>query len=166
MRIMKTIFRNIAIMLLIGSTLSACKKELKEIGTPASKLEAIQANWELLKAVQVDEVSLIRESANITSYFYNGVRRPNISFTATTYTIDTVGLSYNFFGSTSGTWAFDNVEFPSVIKFTPNDAAPFDFKLNGPIRPQDNLKFTRPVYTSCKGATKMVMSYNLEFERK
>jgi hypothetical protein len=77
-----------------------------------------------------------------------------------------VGLKLNFFGTTSGTLAFDNAEFPSVIKFTPNDAAPFELKLNGPIRPQDNLKFTRPVKSSCKGAEKTVMSYNLEFVRK
>ncbi len=163
---MKTIYRNIAIMLILGSTLSACKKEIKEIGTPASKLEAIQASWQLLKAVQVDEVSLTRESANITSFFTGGANTPNITFSATTYSVDTVGLKLNFFGTTSGAWTFDNPEFPSVIKFTPNDAAPFELKLNGPIRPQDNLKFTRPINATCKGASKLVMSYNLEFVRK
>lgn len=163
---MKNVFRNIAILVLIGSTLSACKKEIKEIGNPASKVEGIQASWVLSKSIQIDEVSLVKESSNITRFFTGGGKMPNITFTETTYIVDTVGLSFNFFGTSSGTWAFDNNEFPSMIKFTPNDAAPFDLKLNGPIRPQDNLKFTRPIFTSCKGASTHVMSYNLEFVRK
>lgn len=163
---MKTTYKTLVFAMLLGLTLGACKKELKEIGAVASKLEGIQASWELSKSVQVDEVSLVKESANITSFFTSGAKRPNITFTATTYSVDTVGLNFNFFGSTSGTWAFDNNEFPSIIKFTPNDGAPFDLKLNGPIRPQDNLKFTKPVFTSCKGASTHIMSYNLEFVRK
>lgn len=163
---MKTILKRLMILLALGSTLSACKKELKEIGNPASKVEGIQSSWVLKKSVQIDEVSLVKESANITSFFANGSTLPNITFGASTYSVDTVGLKINFFGTVSGTWAFDNNEFPSMIKFTPSDAAPFDLKLNGPIRPKDNLKFTRPIYTSCKGATTHVMSYNLEFVRK
>lgn len=91
---------------------------------------------------------------------------PNITFTDSTYAVDTAGLKINFFNSTDGTWAFDNVSFPSKVIFTPTVGDKFEFKLNGPIRPQDNLKFTKPIYQSCKGKSTHVMSYNLEFVRK
>lgn len=150
----------------VGSSLFACKKEIKEIGTPGSKKEGIQASWQLMKCVHVDEQSLTKEAANITRYFSDGAKMPNITFKDTLYTVDTVGLSINFFNSTAGSWRFDNDNFPSKIFFTPVDAAPFEFKLNGPIRPQDNLKFTKQVMHSCKGAETLIMSYNLEFLRK
>jgi hypothetical protein len=158
--------RKLIVIAWVGSSLIACKKELKDIGTPGSKVEGIQASWVLKKCVHVDEQSLTKEAANITRYFSNGPKLPHITFNDTLYTVDTVGLGINFFNSTSGSWRFDNDNFPSKIFFTPIDAAPFEFKLNGPIRPQDNLKFTKQVSNSCKGAETLIMSYNLEFLRK
>ncbi len=146
--------------------LGACKKDVKEIGMVASKVEGVKANWELSKAVQVDEQSLTKESANITGFFNKAGKLPNISFSDTTYTVDTAGLSFNFFGSASGTWKFDDQEFPSKITFTPNGGNAFDLKLNGPIRPQDNLRLSKEITHSCKGKATWVMSYNLEFTRK
>lgn len=153
-------------MVLLALGVFACKKDLKDIGTPGSKVEGIQASWEMSKCVHVDEVSLVKESANITGYFTKGSKLPNISFKDSLYTVDTAGVVINFFNSTAGVWKFDNDNFPTKILFTPSDAMPFEFKLNGPIRPQDNLKFTKQVFTSCKGAQTHVMSYNLEFIRK
>lgn len=151
---------------LMATAIFACKKETKEIGAPASKVEGIKASWTLSKCVHVDEVSLIKESANITTFFAESGKMPNITFTDSTYAVDTAGLKINFFNSTDGTWAFDNVSFPSKVIFTPTVGDKFEFKLNGPIRPQDNLKFTKPIYQSCKGKNTHVMSYNLEFVRK
>lgn len=146
--------------------LGACEKDVKEIGKIASKIEGIKANWELSKAVQVDEQSLTKESANITGFFTKGGKLPNISFSDSTYSVDTDGLAFNFFGGASGTWKFDDPEFPSKITFTPTGGKSFDLKLNGPIRPQDNLRISKEITNSCKGKATWVMSYNLEFTRK
>jgi hypothetical protein len=159
--------KNYIYILLVSTLLvGACKKETKEIGMPASKMEGIMADWQMSKAIQVDETSLTKESANIFAYFSKSMKLPNIKFTATTYTVDTVGLGFNLFGGASGTWAFDDVLYPSKITFTPDGGEAFDLKLNGPIRPQDNLKLSKEIYNSCKGKDTWVMSYNVEFIRK
>lgn len=158
----KTLYIAVAALLMVG----ACKKEMKELGAPASKVEGLLATWELNKAVQVDEQSLTKESANIFHYFSSSAKLPNITFLDSTYTVDTAGLSFNFFGGPSGSWKFDDVDYPSKITFTPDGGASFDLKLNGPIRPQDNLRLSKEVMHSCKGKSTWVMSYNVEFIRK
>ena len=85
------------------------------------------------------------------------------------FTVDTAGVSINFFGGTKGTWAFDNNNAPSSITFTPIDAAAFTLNLGGPIRPSDNLKISKLVKAPCKGDTDgpgAVMSFVLTFNRK
>lgn len=158
----------ILIGLLATLGLASCKKELKEIGAPASKVEGIVANWELSQAIQIDERSLTRESFNLTNFFLKKGKLPNITFGENTYTVDTAGLSFNFFGGPSGTWAFDDASAPSNITFTPTGGAPITLKLGGPIRPQDNLKISREVAEQCKNdkGPKVTYSFVLTFIRK
>ena len=159
----------ITMSLLALLVLGACKKELKEIGAPASKVEGISASWEMIQAIQIDEKSLTRESFNLTPYFIKQGKLPNITFTADSFSVDTVGVSINFFGGTRGTWTFDNPSAPSSIQFLPNDAAAFTLNLGGPIRPGDNLKISKLVQAPCKGDTDgpgSVMSFVLTFNRK
>ena len=100
---------------IVGLMIASCKKDVKEIGAPASKMEGIKASWILTKAVQVDELSLTKESANVYSFFSSSSNLPNIVFSDSTYTVDTVGLKLNFFGGVSGKWAFDNPLYPAKI---------------------------------------------------
>ncbi|MDZ4666595.1 MAG: DUF5004 domain-containing protein [bacterium] len=145
---------------------ASCKKDLKEIGAPASKMEGMKASWVLTKAVQVDELSLTKESANVFRYFSGSATLPNIVFSDSTYSVDTVGLKLNFFGSSTGKWSFDNVSFPSKVNFRPDGSEPFTLKLGGPIRPQDNLRLSKEIKVNCKGDESLVMSYVMEFIRK
>ncbi len=160
-KIKLSVLLSLAVVLLIG----ACKKDIKEIGLPGSKVEGIKASWVLTKAVQVDELSLTKEAANIYGYFSNSSKMPNITFTDSTYSVDTAGLELNFFVAPNGTWSFDDPEFPSTITFNPEGGSSFELKLNGPIRPQDNLRLSKEVHKSCKGKATWAMSYNLEFKR-
>lgn len=156
-----------SLLALLG--LSACKKELKEIGSPASKIEGIAETWEMIQAVQIDERSLTRESFNLTPFFIKQGKMPNITFTADSFSVDTAGVSINFFGGTRGTWSFDNPPAPAAINFVPNDAPAFTLNLGGPIRPGDNLKISKLVQAPCKGDTDgpgSVMSFVLTFNRK
>ncbi len=157
----------ITLLALLG--LGACKKDLKEIGSPANKVEGISASWEMIQAIQIDEKSLTRESFNLTPFFIKQGKKPNITFTADSFSIDTAGVSINFFGGTRGTWSFDNAAAPSSIHFVPNDAPAFTLNLGGPIRPGDNLKISKLVQAPCKGDTDgpgSVMSFVLTFNRK
>ncbi len=166
---MKNMNKGISIALLALLSLGACKKELKEIGAPSNKVEGINATWEMIQAIQIDEKSLTREAFNLTPFFIKQGKMPNITFSADSFTVDTAGVSINFFGGTKGTWAFDNTEAPSAINFTPADAAAFTLNLGGPIRPGDNLKISKLVKAPCKGDSDgpgAVMSFVLTFNRK
>ncbi len=151
-------------------SLMACKKEIKDIGAPASKVEGLQANWVLQRCSMVDELSLTKESIKMGDYFTvknAALTQPNIKFAINNgnriYTVDTTNVLVNFFQASSGTWNFDNDEFPTEIVFNPTGGTPFTLPLGGPIRTVDQvLKLRKPVY--CGGELKF--SYVLEFERR
>jgi hypothetical protein len=163
MNMKNTIIIGLAI---VGTIIASCKKDLKEIGNPASKMDGIKASWVLTKAIQIDELSLTKESANVFGFFSSSASLPNILFSDSTYTVDTVGLKLNFFGDVSGKWSFDNPLYPSKVNFVPSNGTPFTLKLGGPIRPQDNLKLSKEIKVSCGGEDNLVLSYVLEFMRK
>lgn len=158
----------IVLTILTGLFFSACKKELKEIGAPANKVEGITASWTMVQAVQVDERSLTRESYNLTNYFSSKGNMPNITFSGNTFTVDTTGVPVNFFGGTSGTWSFDDEAAPLYVTFKSVEGNTVKLKLGGPIRPQDNLKLVREVFLQCKNdkAPAIASSFVLTFNRK
>ncbi len=166
MRIMKIKIKMFIGFAILGTMVVSCKKDLKEIGPPASKMEGMKASWVLTKAVQIDELSLTKESANVFGFLSSSPNLPNIVFSDSTYAVDTVGLKLNFFGDVSGKWSFDNPLYPSKVNFVPSKGAPFSLKLGGPIRPQDNLKLSKEIKVSCGGEDNLVLSYVLEFMRK
>ncbi|MFA9214981.1 MAG: hypothetical protein ACEQSR_14265 [Candidatus Methylacidiphilales bacterium] len=146
----------------------ACKKEIKDIGVPSSKLEGLQASWKLTSCSMVDELSLTKESVKMGDVFTKGsINTPNIKFETVAgirkYTVDTTNLLVNFFQKPTGTWNFDSDEFPTLIQFVPDGGTAFELPLGGPIRTVDAvLKLRKPIY--CGGELKF--SYVLEFERK
>ena len=76
-------------------SLMACKKEIKDIGAPASKVEGLQANWVLQRCSMVDELSLTKESIKMGDYFTvknAALTQPNIKFA-----INALNLSNNMF---------------------------------------------------------------------
>jgi hypothetical protein len=158
----------LVLTILTSLIFSACKKELKEIGSPANKVEGIKASWTMTQAIQIDERSLTRESYNLTNYFISKGNMPNVTFTDNTFTVDTTGVPVNYFGGTSGTWSFDDPNAPLYVTFKSVEGNTVTLKLGGPIRPQDNLKLVRDVYLQCKNdkAPAIATSFVLTFNRK
>ena len=148
----------------------ACKKEIKDIGVPSSKIDGITAHWELTRCSMVDELSLIKETTSMGDFFTvknANKTKPNIIFTYTnnvgSYTVDTSNALINFFQSPAGKWSFDNNDFPTMVTFIPNSGTEFSLPLGASIRTVDSvLKFRKPVYCG----TELKFSYVLEFERK
>lgn len=146
----------------------ACKKEIKDLGAPSSKVEGVQASWKLTSCSMVDELSLTKESIKMGDIFAKGsIITPNIKFETVAgirkYTVDTTNSLINFFQKPTGSWNFDSDEFPTLIQFVPDGGTAFELVLGGPIRTIDPiLKLRKPVY--CGGELKF--SYVLEFERK
>lgn len=158
--------------LLIGfvlgiALLSACRKEYKEIGEVPSKIEGLTAYWILYDCAVIDKAAIIEESLTITPYFTKGAKMPNIRFqmegTTGVYQADTTGVLYSFFGGTSGTWQFDNADFPTKLILTPaGSSSTITMPLASTIRPTDTyLKLDQSV--KCNG--KEVSVYRLTFIR-
>lgn len=155
--------KKIAYSILIFLAFQSCKSELKEIGSPSNKVDGIKSSWVLSKCVQIDEKSLTKEYADVTRFFTSGNKLPNITFSDSTYTVDTSGLSFNYFGGPSGKWQFDNNDYPTKVTFKPDGGSSFDILLNGPTRTSDPLlKFKKTI--SCSGSS--IFTYNIEFTRK
>lgn len=157
--------KNVIIIACVFIGFMSCKKEIKDIGAPSSKVDGLQASWKLTNCSMVDELSLTKESIKMADIFTNA--NPNIKFETINgirkYSVDTTNLLINFFQNPTGTWNFDNDEFPTVIQFVPDGGTAFELPLGGPIRTVDSvLKLRKPIY--CGGELKF--SYVLEFERK
>lgn len=152
----------------IGLMVSSCQKEYKEIGEIPSKIEGITANWILKSCEVVDKGGFEEETMDITSFFYSKSNLPNIQFTmvngAGVYSADTSNIAFQFFGSTSGTWIFDNPDFPKQLILTPTGSSQtLTFNLAATIRPTDTyLKLDKSIL--CKDTEKAV--YRLSFVRK
>lgn len=162
---MKKILLAVLVLTLFGT--SACKKEYESIGLPASKIDGVVARWVLTDFIITDKATIVEESMDMKDYFAGSTALPNIVFsisgTDTSYACDTTGLPFNIFGTTSGKWRFDDVNFPTKIVLIPsNGDATVEFKLLAPIRTVDNsLKISKSI--TCNGNE--VFTYDLSFNR-
>lgn len=151
----------------ISLSAASCRKEYKEIGETPSKVEGITASWSLHSCKVIDKAATIEESLDITSFFSLSPRLPNITLSMNngvgTYTSDTSNVGYSFFGGTSGTWTFDDMQFPKKVLLTPTGSSQvLEFPLAATIRPTDTyLQIDKSVL--CGGAEKSV--YRLSFIR-
>ena len=146
---------------------SGCKKE-KKLNQPASKIEGINSEWILTKVEQIDvnnTLAFVESDTllEVSRAFIGGnPMQLNIDANTFTYTIAT-GSSMNVFNSTSGTWKFDNNEYPAYVVFDEGSVNEARYKLTRPIRPQDYYLVLK-VNKVCAG--KRTVSYHLWFVRK
>lgn len=146
-------------------TLSGCKEDEAEIGTPYSKVEGITAtDWVMNEVFLVDEGNPAKPERNITEQVI---------------TADPLVLSFNTDGSfsadvensffpLSGTWSFDNDNAPKKIILVAPDGTPTDAPLGGPTRISDSQLKINFVKRSCPDGAdeKSALGYRLVFNRK
>lgn len=125
--------------LLLLFIVGACKKDvIPPIGEPASKLAGINATWRLTKVEQFDDkVAGDSKTFDITSFFTTG-SAPTIQFDSAAKTFRyNAGAAPNFLGD-SGSWRFDDDNYPTVI-FAKDGTAGRErtWVLGGPTRPVD-----------------------------
>ena len=165
---MKTINKFLALTIVCCSVLFfACKKDIKDIGAVQSQVDGIKGKWEVVKVVMNDSTTSTPDPVEVTDFFQASTKMPNISFNITdkTYTSDATGVAYDFFGAT-GTWAFDDPQFPKTITFTPQGGTAFTMGMMAPIRLVDSrLKIQKYMY--CDSAqTNFKFAYQIELERR
>lgn len=97
--------------------LTNCKPDVKgELGEPFDKVKGLSGHWELGAFSQRDENNPIKEIRDLTEFYVDGINTPtqfNFNSTDMTYTI-IPGPGRNYL-SPSGTWKFDNAEFPTEL---------------------------------------------------
>lgn len=153
-----SIILTLVLAVLVG--LSGCKKEEYVLEPPASKLEGINATFSLARVIQVDQLTFeVDNSLDVSSVFI-GQTPARITFDSDAGTFNyQTGSTIDFIGA-SGTWAFDDNDYPTKITMN-NGADTYDVTLIRTIRPQDNLEFQ--LDRSCGG--QLIFSYQYIFER-
>ena len=146
-----------------------CIDDIKPIGEPFDKLEAINGTWKLIEVIQIDEIDDDEASKRLdVSSILIGTDPAEFSIDSgsKSYTIET-GTSRLVIAS-SGSWSFDDDEFPSEIILNNMEV----LKMQSSIRPFDTE--LRVLYTRPKGDCLDVnfadlegyISYEYVFERQ
>ena len=161
MKRMKGNFKYLTLLLLMVAGMAACKHEELVLDPPPSKVDGINDDFRLTEVIQVDP--LIIGSTNtydVTSVFTAGTA-PVITFKSADFSYTYApGDAPNYLGSI-GTWAFDNNDYPTLIRMT-NGSIAYDLRLLHTIRPQDtDLEFEYS--RSCGSA--VTVQYRFKFTR-
>jgi hypothetical protein len=156
------------VLLSAALAISGCKPDLKgDLGTPSNKMEGMAGTWELNKFGQQDLNNPIKEVRDLSDFYINGTDTPyRITFAVADMSYSVApGPGRNYFG-TSGTWGFDNPDFPSFLRlFSATDTLEFD--LGSMVRPFDNalnLELPRPC-NDADGFTTNTVIYQFQFNR-
>ena len=165
---MKKTFRSLfpALALLVVLLAAGCREKRDLVlGEPFSKLEGINGAWRLS---QVEQIGLKEGSKqwgfDLTSAVV-GADPATISFNSADLT-----FAYSPNGSrdllklTGGSWAFDDVEYPTMVSLDDAAATDLDLKLLAAIRIIDDRLKLRLVRPDCDNG--WVLAYNLIFERQ
>lgn len=149
---------------------SQCNKKTYTLEPAASKVEGLNGNWELSDVVQVDELSLAKDERSITQFYISDTSTSvlKVSFSSTDRTFEiTLGAMGRNYLPVSGTWTFDDDNYPSYIYLKDSNGAITTLKLQGPTRPQDQeLKFSFQRSCILDGEMTEYVGYRYEFNRK
>lgn len=161
MKFMKGSFKYLTLLLLMVGGLAACKHEDLVLDPPASKLDGINDDFSLVEVVQLDPQILGGGNTyDVTKVYTTGVA-PVIAFKSADFTYTyAAGNAPNYLGA-SGTWSFDNNDYPTLIHMN-DGTSQFDLTLLHTIRPQD--EFLEVQYARSCGSTVAII-YQFKFAR-
>lgn len=123
----------------LAATIIGCKKETYEIGAPFSKLEGINGKWVISQVKQFDYTKRPVFDIQVdVSGLIIGNQPFAVTFNSTdlTYFVE-AGPASNLLG-TGGSWAFNNVDYPTAIEFTRNDGTTTSVQLKQTVRIVDS----------------------------
>jgi len=142
---------------------SGCKDDGPSLDAPSSKLEGINDDWQLSEVLMIDKSAgpfALKEFDVSAAYFGSNPSEMSFNSADFTYTHNS-GSAPDLFGA-SGTWAFDDNDFPTLI--TINDGSgPKVLTLVRTVRATDQtLQFE--VTKDCAGSE--TIGYQYVFIRK
>ena len=157
------------ILILTSVVVSNCKKTYT-LDSPASHVDGINGTWELYSVVQVDEFDLAKPERDISNFYLGdgSTSVMKISFNSSDFTFEiTVGEMGKNYLPTSGTWKFDDDNFPQFIFLKDDEGNITTLTMQGPTRPQDQqLKYSFDRSCTIDGDFIPYVGYRYEFNRK
>jgi hypothetical protein len=126
-------------MLSIGLVMVGCKPEELVLDPAPSKLDGINDTFTLVGVTQIDFNAApgATEQVDVSGVFI-GSSPATITFNSADKTFSyATGSSLDFLGAT-GSWLFDNDDYPTKIEMN-NGSAVYDLILVRTIRPQDQF---------------------------
>jgi hypothetical protein len=161
---MKRIHQIILCLFIITVANSCRPAKFKEIGDPSSKVEGIKGNWILSHAYAIDEAYVTPDKLEITDFYQTATTQPNLNISDNTFSSNITGVVKNYFGTGTGTWKFDDNNFPSYVIFNYSNSTADTFLLAGPIRATDtSLKLKKQYFYTKAGKNLVAFSYIWEF---
>lgn len=106
-------------MVATGFIFTGCKKDYPAVGDMASKAEGIKGTWKAEKMTQVDYIAK-EKGEDLFQWDATNIYKSNdfiITFEANG-NFSITGTAHNFAKLTSGTWSFDDAQYPSKINLT------------------------------------------------
>lgn len=156
----------LGIAILGAITLSACNEEKPVLDAPYSKVSGMHGTWVIGGVVQVDEQTVLKDEVDLTNYFVTGSDLLAINFDSTDFTyVVQEGAGNNPFGL-SGTWAFDDENYPSEV-YLVNTGDTIRMALGAPIREFDNtLTLSWERYCGDMETGAHILTYEYLFNRE
>ena len=163
-KIHRSLLPALALLLVLAATGCRDQRDLV-LGEPFSKLEGINGAWRL---AQVEQVG-IKEGSKQWGFDLTaavvGADPAQLTFNSADLTFAyTPNGSRDLLKLSAGSWAFDDVDYPTMVSLTDTSGATGDLKLLAAIRIIDQqlkLQLLRP---DCDNG--WVLAYNLFFERQ
>ena len=168
---MKRQYQLFTFFIVLVIALVACEPvEYGELGNSFSKIEGIEGTWIATEVIQIDETALAQgglyTEQDLTNLF-------NFSRYTITFSIDSDTMPSTFsvfaggapsFIDTTGSWTFNDNDFPTDVLFTHTDSSGFTSKMRL-IAPPRNQNPLRIKFQRFSGG-KLIISYQYTFEKQ
>ncbi len=154
--------------------LSACQPDdlVGELGTPFSKTEGLVGTWKVANVVQHDlkaPANAANKQLTLTDRFDFSTARIKFMASPNTFTVE--ALDGPVFLPASGTWTFDNPEYPTEVRLVGADTKNVTLKLGSAPRaafPATRLMFERMVRKDAAdpaSAKEAIIRYDYDLQR-
>ncbi|GAB5556256.1 MAG: hypothetical protein SchgKO_04690 [Schleiferiaceae bacterium] len=142
--------------------ITACKPEIKDIGTRYAPTDGIPGTWSIYKIEMIDQTVPVPETEDVTRAFE--AMGNNLTLTIKedgTYTVDETWYGPDFFG-TSGTWMLNAEEYADSITFYTAEGDTSGMALLNMVRAIDPYFGVKAQRNKCD---KNYAAYDLTFSR-
>lgn len=170
MNMRRSKYFTIAFLFMTTIFLSHCVKKDYTLDPPPSKVDGLNGTWKLYSVIQVDEVSLAKGERDISKFYIGdeSIDVMEVTFKSSdkTFVLVPGEIGRNYLPS-SGTWVFDDDNYPQYIYLKDEGGVITTLKLQGPTRPVDTeLKFSFQRFCSINGLEQEYVGYRYEFNRQ